>query len=164
MVRKSDSDRMYMKMAFEAAALSHARRLKVGAILVVPEQGRFEGINGMPSGFDNNCEIEFITKPEVLHAEANAISKVARSTSSSIGSTMYCTASPCVECAKLMIQVGVVRVVYANQYRLPDGIDLLRRAKIQVDYLPLESHNVVEDELTLQDEGRHRDEEDGWRY
>lgn len=97
-----------------------------------------DGFNGTPSGFPNICEDETdVTFPYVLHAEANAITKVARSNNSSEGSTLYVTASPCVECAKLIIQAGIVRVVYAEKYRITDGIDLLERAGIETIYLPL---------------------------
>lgn len=95
-----------------------------------------DGYNGTPSGFENICEDEEgKTKPYVLHAEANAISKIAKSNNSSDGATMYVTASPCVECAKLIIQAGISRVVYSEEYRITDGIDLLRRAGIQVDHI-----------------------------
>ncbi len=91
-----------------------------------------DGYNGTPSGFDNNCEQDDKTLPHVLHAEANAITKVAKSNNSSDGATMYITASPCIECAKLIIQAGIRRVVYSDEYRSTEGIDLLRLAKIEV--------------------------------
>ena len=98
-----------------------------------------DGYNGTPSGFENVCEDENnVSKPYVLHAEANAISKVARSHNSSDGATLYVTASPCIECSKLIIQAGIRRVVYGELYRLTDGIDLLKRAGIEVEYLPTE--------------------------
>lgn len=147
MVNQKKLDIAYMNCAYAIAALSNAVRKQVGAVLVSPKGGIIaEGVNGTPSGFDNCCENKvcmidgppsnvLVTKPEVLHAESNAIAKVARSTSSSDGCTMYTTYSPCFECAKLMIQAGIVRVVYDEEYRLTDGIDLLRKAKIQVDKL-----------------------------
>ena len=100
-----------------------------------------DGYNGTPSGFENICEDENgITKPYVLHAEANAITKLARSGNNSDGSTLYVTASPCIECAKLIIQSGIKRVVYGEKYRLTEGIDLLERAGIEVEYLNLEDN------------------------
>ena len=106
-----------------------------------------DGYNGTPSGFENVCEEDGVTKPYVLHAEANAITKLARSSNNSDGSTLYVTASPCIECAKLIIQSGIKRVVYAEKYRLNDGIQLMERAGIKVEYLnPDEqqdsSHNI----------------------
>lgn len=99
-----------------------------------------DGYNGTPSGFENVCEDENnLTKPYVLHAEANAITKIARSNNSSSGATMYVTASPCIECAKLIIQAGIKRVVYSEKYRLEDGIELLKRAGIEVIYMSIES-------------------------
>lgn len=96
-----------------------------------------DGYNGTPSGFENNCEdANNVSKPYVLHAEANAISKVARSSNSSDGATLYVTASPCIECAKLIIQAGIKRVVYGEQYRLVDGLELLQRAGIEVVFAP----------------------------
>ena len=100
-----------------------------------------DGYNGTPSGFENVCEDDTnVTKPYVLHAEANAITKLARSNNNSSGSTLYVTASPCLECAKLIIQAGIRRVVYGEEYRLADGIELLRRAKIEVKYINLKDH------------------------
>lgn len=101
-----------------------------------------DGYNGTPAGFENVCEDENnVTKPYVLHAEANAITKLARSNNSSCGATMYVTASPCIECAKLIIQAGIKRVVYSEKYRLEDGINLLKRADIEVDYINPEENN-----------------------
>lgn len=123
-------------MAAIWAKNSYCRRRQVGALLVKDNMIISDGYNGTPSGFENECEDENgVTKPYVLHAEANAISKVAKSGNSSLGSTLYVTASPCVECAKLIIQAGVTRVVYREMYRLTDGIDLLRRAGVQVDHI-----------------------------
>ncbi len=129
-------DRRYLEMAAIWAKNSYCRRRQVGALLVKDNMIISDGYNGTPSGFENECEDENgVTKPYVLHAEANAISKVAKSGNSSLGSTLYVTASPCVECAKLIIQAGVTRVVYREMYRLTDGIDLLRRAGVQVDHI-----------------------------
>lgn len=124
-------DRRYMRMAFIWAENSYCKRRKVGALLVKDKMIISDGFNGTPSGFENVCEDENdITKPYVLHAEANAITKVARSNNSSDGATLYVTSSPCIECAKLIIQAGIKRVVFAENYRLSDGIDLLKRANI----------------------------------
>ena len=115
---------------------SYCQRRKVGALIVKDKMIISDGYNGTPSGFENVCEDENnVTKPYVLHAEANAITKIARSGNSSAGATMYVTAAPCIECAKLIIQAGIRRVVYSEQYRLEDGLDLLRRAKIEVIYV-----------------------------
>ena len=128
-----------MRMARVWAENSYCVRRQVGALMVKDQRIISDGYNGTPSGFENVCEDENnVSKPYVLHAEANAISKVARSHNSSDGATLYVTASPCIECAKLIIQAGVRRVVYGELYRLTDGIDLLRRAGIEVIYLPEE--------------------------
>lgn len=125
-------DRRYLRMAGIWAENSYCQRRKVGAIIVKNQMIISDGYNGTPSGFENVCEDEQgVTKPYVLHAEANAITKVARSNNSSDGATLYVTSSPCVECAKLIIQAGIKRVVYNEQYRLTDGVDLLRRAGIE---------------------------------
>ena len=125
-------DYLYMRMARTWAENSYCQRRKVGAILVKDQMIISDGYNGTPSGFENICEDENgVTKPYVLHAEANAISKVARSNNSSDGATLYVTASPCVECAKLIIQAGIKRVVFNELYRITDGIDLLKRAKVE---------------------------------
>ena len=127
-------DRSYLEMASVWAKNSYCTRRQVGAILVKDRMIISDGYNGTPSGFENVCEDENgVTKPYVLHAEANAITKVARSGNSSEGATLYITDSPCMECAKLIIQSGITRVVYAREYRIIDGVDLLRRAGIQVD-------------------------------
>ena len=121
-------------MASVWAKNSYCTRRKVGAILVKDRMIISDGYNGTPSGFENVCEDENgVTKPYVLHAEANAITKVAKSGNSSLGATLYVTASPCLECAKLIIQAGINRVVYQEEYRITDGVDLLRRAGIQVE-------------------------------
>ena len=130
----SKFDDKYMRMSAIWATNSYCKRRQVGALIVKDRMIISDGYNGTPSGFENICEDENgVTKPYVLHAEANAISKVAKSGNSSEGSTLYVTASPCMECAKLLIQAGIRRVVYRDQYRLTDGIDLLRRAGIEVE-------------------------------
>ena len=125
-------------MAIVWAENSYCERRKVGALVVKDRMIISDGYNGTPAGFENICEDEnTVTKPYVLHAEANAITKIARSNNNSEGATLYVTASPCIECAKLIIQAGIKRVVYGEKYRLTDGIDLLERAGITVDYLPI---------------------------
>ncbi len=127
-------DTSYLQMAEVWAQNSYCKRRKVGALLVKDRTIISDGYNGTPSGFENICEDENgVTKPYVLHAEANAITKVAKSGNSSEGATLYVTASPCAECAKLIIQSGISRVVYRDAYRLTDGIDLLKRAGIKVE-------------------------------
>ena len=127
-------DNSYLEMASVWARNSYCKRRQVGALLVKDRMKISDGYNGTPSGFENVCEDETgATKPYVLHAEANAITKVAKSGNSSEGSTLYVTASPCLECAKLIIQAGIRRVVYRDEYRLTDGVDLLRRAGIEVE-------------------------------
>ena len=131
-------DYRYLRMARVWAENSYCKRRRVGALVVKEKMIISDGYNGTPSGFENICEDENgITKPYVLHAEANAITKLARSGNNSDGSTLYVTASPCIECAKLIIQAGIERVVYGEKYRLTEGIDLLRRANIEVEYLNL---------------------------
>ena len=118
---------------------SYCRRRQVGALLVSDNMIISDGYNGTPSGFENNCEDDNnVSLPYVLHAEANAITKVARSNNSSNGATLYVTASPCMECAKLIIQSGIRRIVYGEQYRLMDGVELLQKAGIQVDFMPFD--------------------------
>ena len=126
-------DHSYLQMAEVWAQNSYCKRRKVGALLVKDRMIISDGYNGTPSGFENVCEEDGVTKPYVLHAEANAITKVAKSGNSSEGATLYVTASPCLECSKLIIQAGIKRVVYRDEYRLTDGVDLLRRAGIQVE-------------------------------
>lgn len=129
-------DRRYLRMARIWAENSYCERRKVGAIIVKDQMIISDGYNGTPAGFENVCEdTDGTTKPYVLHAEANAITKVARSNNSSQGSTLYITASPCVECAKLIIQAGIRRVVFNDLYRLHDGIDLLKRAGVECDHI-----------------------------
>jgi dCMP deaminase len=126
-------DQRYLKMAAVWAQNSYCQRRKVGALLVRDKMIISDGYNGTPSGFENICEDENgLTKPYVLHAEANAITKVAKSNNSSEGATLYVTSSPCLECAKLIIQAGIKRVVFTENYRIEDGINLLRRANIEV--------------------------------
>ncbi len=130
-------DKRYLRMARIWAENSYCIRRKVGAILVKDQMIISDGYNGTPAGFENVCEDESgATKPYVLHAEANAITKVARSGNSSDGSTLYVTASPCVECSKLIIQAGIKRVVYNETYRISDGLDLLHRAGVACDHVP----------------------------
>lgn len=127
-------DEKYLRMAAIWAENSYCKRRQVGALIVKDRMIISDGFNGTPAGFENVCEDEGgLTKPYVLHAEANAISKVAKSGNSSEGSTLYVTASPCIECAKLIIQAGIKRVVYKDEYRLTDGIELLTRAGIEVE-------------------------------
>lgn len=126
-------DYRYLRMARIWAENSYCTRRQVGALIVKDKMIISDGYNGTPSGFENICEDEHgVTKPYVLHAEANAITKIARSGNNSDGATLYVTASPCIECAKLIIQAGIKRVVYGEAYRLTDGIELLRRAGIEV--------------------------------
>ena len=140
--KKHQFDRRYMRMAAIWAENSYCERRKVGALIVKNKMIISDGYNGTPAGFENVCEDENnVTKPYVLHAEANAITKVARSSNSSEGATLYVTASPCIECAKLIIQSGITRVVYGEHYRLMDGLELLKRAGIEVEYLENTNHN-----------------------
>lgn len=135
--KQESLDKRYLKMATIWAENSYCRRRKVGAIIVKDQMIISDGYNGTPSGFENVCEDENgLTKPYVLHAEANAITKVARSNNSSDGATLYVTASPCLECAKLIIQAGIKRVVYNELYRICDGIELLKRAGVECFHLP----------------------------
>ncbi|MDR1719156.1 MAG: dCMP deaminase family protein [Dysgonamonadaceae bacterium] len=132
-------DKRYLRMAKIWAENSYCKRRQVGVLIVKDKMIISDGYNGTPSGFENNCEDEnFVTKPYVLHAEANAITKIACSNNSSRDATLYVTASPCIECAKLIIQAGIKRIVYSEKYRLDDGIQLLKRADIEVVYIDLE--------------------------
>ncbi len=132
-------DRRYLRMAYIWSENSYCRRRRVGALIVKDKMIISDGYNGTPSGFPNICENpENVTYPYVLHAEANAITKVARSNNSSEGSTLYVTASPCMECSKLIIQAGIKRVVFSDLYRITDGLDLLKEAGIELVHLPLE--------------------------
>ena len=132
-------DIRYLRMARIWAENSYCERRKVGAIVVKDKMIISDGYNGTPEGFENVCEdSNQITKPYVLHAEANAITKLARSSNNSEGATLYVTASPCIECSKLIIQSGIKRVVYGEKYRLEDGINLLKRAGVDVEFLEVE--------------------------
>ena len=147
MASQTDLDRTFLDIAKNFSSLSKAIRRKVGCIIVKDGQIISNGFNGTPSGFDNSCEYlkeeespdinynpnNLTTKPEVLHAESNALMKLARSTNSSIGSTMYLTCSPCFDCAKLIIQSGIIRLVYNEDYRTQEGIDLLRQTDIIIE-------------------------------
>lgn len=133
-------DYRYLKMASIWAENSYCTRRKVGALIVKDKMIISDGYNGTPSGFENVCEdSNGVTKPYVLHAEANAITKIARSGNNSDGATLYVTAAPCIECAKLIIQAGIKRVIYSEPYRLSDGIDLLKRAGINVEYIDIKT-------------------------
>ena len=135
-------DQRYLRMARTWAENSYCKRRQVGALIVKDKMIISDGYNGTPSGFPNICEDESnTTYPYVLHAEANAITKIARSSNSSDGATLYVTASPCLECSKLIIQAGIKRVIYSERYRLEDGVELLRRAGIDVQYVPVETKN-----------------------
>jgi dCMP deaminase len=126
-------DLRYLEMARIWSTNSYCKRRQVGALIVKDRMIISDGYNGTPAGFENECEDENNnTKPYVLHAEANAITKVAKSNNSSDGATLYITASPCLECAKLIIQAGICRVVFSDNYRILDGIELLKRAKIEI--------------------------------
>ena len=129
-------DYLYMRMAKTWSENSYCQRRQVGALLVKDNMIISDGYNGTPSGFENLCEDENnVSKPYVLHAEANAITKVARSHNSSEGATLYVTTSPCMECSKLIIQAGIKRVVYEEEYRITDGLEILHRAGIEVIHL-----------------------------
>lgn len=132
-------DERYLRMASIWAENSYCVRRKVGALIVKDKMIISDGFNGTPSGFENICEDENgLTKPYVLHAEANAITKVARSNNSSEGATLYITDAPCIECAKLIIQAGIRRIVYSKAYRIDDGLNLLKRAGIECVRLQLQ--------------------------
>lgn len=131
-------DERYLRMARVWSENSYCVRRKVGALIVKGNMVISDGFNGTPSGFPNICEDDNdTTLPYVLHAEANAITKVARSNNSSDGSTLYVTASPCLECSKLIIQAGIKRVVFSELYRITDGIELLNRAGVETVHIPL---------------------------
>lgn len=137
LAKQAAVDRRYLAMVKVWASNSYCKRLQVGALLVKDKMIISDGYNGTPCGFPNVCEDEEgCTYPYVLHAEANAITKVARSHNSSEGATLYVTASPCLECAKLIIQAGIVRVVYMEPYRNPEGLRLLQRAGIELVHIP----------------------------
>ena len=130
-------DKRYLRMARIWAENSYCRRRQVGALMVKDQTIISDGFNGTPAGFENICEDEVsgLTKPYVLHAEANAITKIARSNNSIDGSTLYITASPCLECSKLIIQAGIKRVVFNEFYRVHDGVDLLERAGVECCFI-----------------------------
>lgn len=139
MTKQQRRDYLYMRMAQTWAENSYCVRRKVGALLVKNQMIISDGYNGTPSGFENICEDENnVSKPYVLHAEANALTKVARSNNSSDGATLYVTASPCLECSKLIIQSGIKRVVFSDNYRIQDGIELLKRAGIEIVQIEIE--------------------------
>jgi dCMP deaminase len=141
MPKQIELDITYLKMADEWGQLSKARRRKVGCLIVKDGQIISDGYNGTPAGYDNNCEYEtrfgYETKPEVLHAESNALMKLVKSTNSSKDSTIYLTMSPCFECAKLIIQAGVKRVVYNEVYRIEAGIEFLRSNNVIAECVPV---------------------------
>jgi dCMP deaminase len=142
--KQTELDKRYLRMAMIWGENSYCQRRKVGALIVNDNRIISDGFNGTPSGFENICEDENnLTKPYVLHAEANAITKVAASSNSSQGATIYVTSAPCIECAKLIIQSEIRRVVYSERYRIADGCELLKRAGIELDYINLaeETHN-----------------------
>ena len=140
--KQTDLDKRYLGLARIWAENSYCNRRQVGALIVIDKMIISDGYNGTPSGFENVCEDENnVTKSYVLHAEANALTKIARSGNNSDGATMYVTDEPCIECAKLIIQSGICRVIYARDYRLHDGVELLKRAGIVVKHLFLESND-----------------------
>lgn len=137
--KKHDLDIRYLRMAGIWSENSYCQRRKVGCLVVKDNMIISDGFNGTPAGFENVCEDENnVTFPYVLHAEANAITKLARCGNSSDGATMYVTDSPCIECSKLIIQAGIKRVVYSKKYRLEDGLNLLRKANIDIEFIELE--------------------------
>jgi len=135
-IKQKALDKRYLRMAAIWAENSYCKRRQVGVLIVKDKMIISDGYNGTPSGFENICEDENgVTKPYVLHAEANAITKIACSNNNSKDATLYVTASPCIECAKLIIQAGIKRIVYSEKYRLTEGIELLEKAKIDVVYI-----------------------------
>lgn len=138
MDKQHEIDKRYLRMAAIWAENSYCQRRQVGALIVKDQMIISDGYNGTPAGFENVCEDENgLTKPYVLHAEANAITKVAASSNSSKGATIYVTSAPCIECAKLIIQSGIRRVVYSEKYRTEEGCELLRRANVETEYIPI---------------------------
>lgn len=138
MTKQQELDIRYLRMAYIWAENSYCKRRQVGALIVKDKMIISDGYNGTPSGFENICEdTNGLTKPYVLHAEANAITKIARSSNNSDGATLYVTDAPCIECSKLIIQAGIKRVIFARQYRLTDGLELLKRAGIELINIPL---------------------------
>jgi dCMP deaminase len=159
MASQKSLDQTYMRMAEELSKLSYATRKKVGCLIVKDTQIISEGYNGTPKGFPNECEYtnyvdEEYTKPEVLHAESNAISKIARSTNSSDGATLYVTLAPCFECSKLIIQSGITRVMYKDEYAA-NGIHLLRAAKVEVYCIKDYDYDDEQEEDFEEFEGSH---------
>lgn len=139
--RKHSIDQTYLRLAHVwAHDRSHCVRKKVGAFVVKDQQIIADGYNGMPKGYDNMCELpgQDVSNPLVLHAEANALAKIGKSTQSSIGATLYLTLSPCLECSKLIVQHEIARVVYSEEYRITDGLDLLKKSGIKVEHIPTE--------------------------
>jgi len=143
--KQLEIDKRYLRMALVWAENSYCKRRKVGALIVKDQMIISDGYNGTPSGFENVCEDENnVTKPYVLHAEANAITKVAASSNSSKEATIYVTSAPCIECSKLIIQSGIKRVVYSEKYRVEDGCVLLQRAGISVEFIEIkEEENQI---------------------
>lgn len=142
--KQSSFDRRYLEMAMIWAKNSYCKRRQVGALIVKDKMIISDGYNGTPAGFENVCEEEstFLTKPYVLHAEANAITKVAKSNNSSEGATLYVTTSPCMECSKLIIQSGIRRVVFCDRYSRSQGLDLLERAGIVIVHIDVDSSDL----------------------
>ncbi len=140
--KQEQFDKRYLEMALIWAKNSYCKRRQVGALIVKDKMIISDGYNGTPAGFENECEdVDGITKPYVLHAEANAITKVAKSNNSSEGATLYVTTSPCLECSKLIIQSGIKRVVFCERYHNEDGLILLKRAGIEVVYIKIEKYD-----------------------
>jgi len=138
-IKQQKTDERYLRMAKIWAENSYCKRRQVGALIVKDQMIISDGYNGTPSGFENICEDENnVTKPYVLHAEANAITKVAASNNNSKDATIYITSSPCIECAKLIIQAGIKRVVFCDMYRMEEGVNLLKRAGIKIDFIELQ--------------------------
>lgn len=145
MTKQQELDKRYLRMAHIWAENSYCQRRQVGALIVKDKMIISDGYNGTPSGFENICEdTNGLTKPYVLHAEANAITKIARSSNNSDGATLYVTDAPCIECSKLIIQAGIKRVIFARQYRLTDGLELLKRAGIELINIPLDEEQPGE--------------------
>lgn len=144
--KQTELDLRYLRMAHIWSENSYCKRRQVGALIVKDKMIISDGYNGTPSGFENVCEDENNqTIPYVLHAEANAITKIARSGNNSENATLYVTDAPCIECSKLIIQAGIKRVIYSRNYRLEDGINLLRKAGVEVCYLELPSESKPND-------------------
>jgi dCMP deaminase len=145
MEKQQRYDSLYLDLALRVAQMSQAKRLQVGCVLIKNDSIISFGWNGMPTGWNNNCEIwndslELVTKPEVLHAESNCLMKVAKSTESSVNSTLYLTHSPCIHCAKMVYQAGIIRLVYLNKYRSDDGLNFLQQCSIQVEKFNYDNH------------------------